>query len=67
MTPAERRNHVRKMKIKASALRRHANAKDPLTGKSFLAQTAGRASALQREGDSAWGVSMAIRRWHPDG
>ena len=65
MTPEER-EHVRRLKIKAAALRRHREAKDPSTGKSTLAQSAGRASGRRREGDKAWALEMAIRRWYPE-
>ena len=64
MSTAEGREHVRRLKIKLAALKRHAAARDPATGKSTLAVTAGRASAKQREGDRAWGLALAIKRWH---
>ena len=63
-TPADR-ERVRRMRIRLAALRRHAAAKDPNTGKSELAVLAGKASARQREGDVAWGLDMAIKRWYP--
>ena len=66
MSTPEQREHVRRLKIKAAALRRHQAAKDPLTGKSTLAQSAGRASGRRREGDRAWALEMAIRRWYPE-
>ena len=63
MTP-EQREHVRRLKIRLSALRRHAAARDPVTGKSMLAVSAGKCSAAQREGDRIWGLSLALARWH---
>ena len=65
MSP-DQREHVRRLKIRAAALRRHRESKDPMTGKSSLAQSAGRASGKQREGDRAWALEMAIRRWYPE-
>lgn len=65
MTPKERREHGRRLKIRLSALKRHAAARDPLTGKSTLAQEAGRASARARVGDKVFGLELALRRWHP--
>ena len=47
-------------------LQRHRNALDPLTGKSALATIAGKKSALAREGDTLWGLSMSLLRWHPE-
>jgi len=66
MSSLSQREHVRRLKIKAAALRRHAAARDQVTGKSALAQSAGRASGRKRQGDRAWAVEMAIRRWHPN-
>ena len=63
-TPTER-DHVRRMKIRLAALRRHAAARGP-DGKSELAVAAGKASARGREDEQAWGLEMAIRRWHPE-
>ena len=65
MSKNSKRENLRRLKIKASALKRHAAAKDPLTGKSSLAQEAGRASGRKRAGDRAWGVEAAIKRWYP--
>ena len=50
-TPSDR-ERVRRMRIRLAALRRHAAARDPFTGKSELAVTAGKSSgrALQRLG-----------------
>ena len=66
MTPTDRREHVRRLKLRLAALRRHAALRDAVTGKSALAVAAGRASAVHREGDCAWALSMALRRWYPD-
>lgn len=65
MTASEEREHVRRLRIRAAALRRHAQARDPLTGKSELAVAAGKVSGRSREGDRAWALDMAIRRWYP--
>jgi hypothetical protein len=35
-------------------------------GRSSLAVAAGRASGRERQDDSAWGLDMALRRWHGD-
>ena len=66
MSTPESRERARRLKIKASALREHQKAKDPLTGKSVLAMAAGKASARARIDDKAWGVTMAVRRWSPE-
>ena len=60
-----KREHIRRMRIRLAALRRHAAARDPSTGRSLLAVAAGRASAIRREGDRAWGLEMALKRWAP--
>ena len=60
-----RRERVRRLRIRLAALRRHAAARDPGTGRSLLAVEAGRASGIQREGDRAWGLEMALKRWAP--
>jgi len=65
MTP-EQREHVRRLKIRLAALKRHAKAKDPQTGKSELAVAAGRASGRTREGDKAFGLDLALKRWHAE-
>jgi hypothetical protein len=64
MTPAEKREHLRRLRIRLAALKRHAAARDPATGKSTLAVDAGRASAKVSEGHRAWGLGLAIKRWH---
>jgi hypothetical protein len=64
MTPREQREHLRRMRIRLAALERHRAARDPATGKSTLAVTAGRASAKGREGDQVWGLRLALKRWH---
>ena len=64
MTSSERREHLRRLRIRSAALKRHRAARDPVTGKSTLAVAAGRASAKEREGDRAWGLDLAIKRWH---
>ena len=63
MTPAEQRERGRRLKIRLAALRRHAAARGA-DGKSTIAVEAGKASARQREGNQAWGLDLAIRRWH---
>jgi len=59
------REKKRRLRIKLAALKRHASARDPYTGKSLLAVAAGKASGIQREGDRVWGLEMALRRWDP--
>ena len=39
-------------------------ARDAATGKSALAVSAGKASGRKREGDRAWGLEAALRRWY---
>ena len=63
-SPADR-ERVRRLRIRLAALRRHAAARDPTTGKSTLAVAAGQASGRRREGDRAWGLECALKRWHP--
>ena len=63
-SPASR-EHVRRMRIKLAAIRRHEAARDPATGKSTLAVAAGQASGRKREGDRVWGLENALKRWHP--
>lgn len=65
MTPVEKREHARRLKIRAAALERHRAARDPDTGKSSLAVSAGQRSGLARQGDRAWAIRMAIKRWYP--
>lgn len=65
MSSPNSREHVRRLRIRLAALRRHEAARDPTTGKSALAVAAGRASARQREGDRAWGLESALKRWYP--
>ena len=65
MSTPESREHVRRMRIRLAALRRHEAARDPHSGKSTLAVAAGQASGKRREGDKAWALEMALRRWHP--
>lgn len=61
--PAER-ERIRRMRIRLAALKRHAAARDPLTGKSTLAMDAGRASGRKRIGNSVWGLESCMKRWH---
>lgn len=63
---AESREHVRRLKLRLAMLQRHRNALDPLTRKSALATAAGKKSALAREGDTLWGLSMSLLRWHAE-
>jgi hypothetical protein len=58
---AEQREHIRRLRIRLSALQRHAAARGP-DGRSTLAVEAGRRSGLKREGDSAWGLELALKR-----
>jgi len=59
---------IANLRRRAAALERHAAARDPLTGKSHLAVAAGRLGGLktvERHGPgSAWGLRMALCRWH---
>lgn len=64
MSTSASREHVRRLKIRLAALKRHQAARDPVSGKSSLAVSGGKASAKQREGDRAWGLDLAIKRWH---
>ena len=59
----KQREHVRRMRIRLAALKRHAAARGR-DGKSDLAVAAGRASARGRQDNSAWGLEMSIRRWY---
>ncbi len=60
-----RREHIRRMRIRLAALRRHETARDPETGKSSLAVAAGKASGRRRKGDRVWGLQNALHRWYP--
>jgi len=62
----EKREHVRRLRIRLAALKRHQASRDPLTGKSMLAVTAGKASGVSREGDRAFGLALALKRWWPN-
>ena len=64
MTAASR-EHLRRLKLKLAALRRHAAARGP-DGRSELAVAAGKASGIKRESDTGWGLEMALRRWYPN-
>ena len=64
MTPQDRRERGRRLKIRLAALKGHRAARDPITGKSELAVSAGRASGRQRVEDSTWGLENAIKRWY---
>ncbi len=61
----EQRERRRRLKIRLAALKRHAAARGP-DGRSELAVAAGKKSGAQREGDAAWGLELALRRWHGD-
>jgi hypothetical protein len=60
--------HIKSMKCRLAALRRHAALRDPLTGKSTLAQEAGRKGGQRTASKlgcpAAWGLAMALKRWH---
>jgi len=58
------REHLRRLRLKLAAKKRHRMARDPYTGKSRLAVEAGKKSGLKREGDSVWGLEMSLKRWH---
>ena len=62
----EKREHVRRLRIRLAALKRHEAARDPLTGKSTLAVIAGKASGVSREGDRSFGLALALKRWWPN-
>ena len=66
MNASERREQGRRLKIRLAALRRHAAARGA-DGKSELATSAGRASGRSRQGDAAFGLELALRRWYPEG
>ena len=53
------------MRIRLAALRRHQAARGP-DGRSELAVAAGKASGIAREGDQAFGLGLAMLRWHPE-
>lgn len=59
---------IANLRRRASMLERHHRARDPLTGKSMLAVEAGRRggerTAERHGGGSAWGLRMALKRWH---
>ncbi len=59
------REHIRRMRIRLAALRRHEAARDPVSGKSSLAVKAGIISGQKRKGDRAWGLQNALKRWYP--
>ena len=63
-----RQERVANLRRRASMLERHEAAHDPVTGKSKLAVAAGRLggqrTAERHGGGSAWGLRMALRRWH---
>ena len=65
-TGPEQRERRRRLKLRLAALKRHAAARDPITGKSELATSAGKASARQRKEDSTWGLELALKRWYPE-
>lgn len=65
MPSHEMRERARRLKIRLAALKRHAAARDPVSGKSTLAVDAGHASGRKRDGDSAWGLEMSLKRWYP--
>lgn len=59
---------IANMRRRASMLERHERARDPETGKSLIAVAAGRLggerTAERHGGGSAWGLRMALWRWH---
>ena len=58
------RERVRRLRLRLAALKRHAAARGE-DGKSTLAVAAGKASGIHREGNKAWGLELALRRWYP--
>jgi hypothetical protein len=56
------------LRRRAAMLERHAKARDPLTGKSAIAVSAGRrggrTTADRIGAPSAWGLRMSLKRWH---
>lgn len=58
------RERARRLRLRLAALKRHAAARGE-DGKSALAVAAGKASGACREGDKAWGLELALRRWYP--
>jgi hypothetical protein len=70
-TTAARGGHVANLKRRLYALERHNQARDPVTGKSQIAVAGGQAAArvnVERDpgGPSAFGLRLALRRWHPE-
>ena len=66
MDSRKERERIRRLRIRLAALKRHQASRDPLTGKSALAVTAGKASGVSREGDRAFGLELALKRWWPN-
>jgi len=70
-TDRERRQHAANLKRKLALLKHHAAQRDSLTGKSRQAVAGGQAAWRKRVeaagGDARIvGLSMALRRWHPE-
>ncbi len=66
LDPAQQR--IANLRRRAAMLERHAAERDPATGRSALAVAAGRLggqrTAERHGGGSAWGLRLALRRWH---
>jgi hypothetical protein len=65
---AARKAHLKR---RLRMLERHNQARDPQTGKSTIAVAGGQAAArtnVERDpgGPSAFGLRLALRRWHPE-
>lgn len=63
LTSLSERERVRRMRIRLAALKRHQAARGP-DGRSTLAVSAGQRGAATRQGDSVWGLALALKRWH---
>jgi hypothetical protein len=62
------RERVANLRRRAAMLERHARARDPVSGKSSIAVAAGRkggrVTAARGGSPAAWGLRMALKRWH---
>jgi hypothetical protein len=64
----ERRKKAANLKRRLATLRQHERARGP-DGKSSIAQAGGRVGGRRRAGSfeggpTAWGLAMALKRWH---
>ena len=65
MSTPEERERIRRLRIRLAALRRHSVAKGA-DGRSELAIAAGKKSGAARIGGRAFGLELALKRWHPE-